>query len=69
MIAALISLLIYLVIVGLIWWAAMTVVAVIPLPEPIRTVVRVILIVILCLIVIYALLSLLPASAPRLHWS
>ena len=60
MIEALITLVIYLVIVGLLWWAATTILAVIPLPEPIKTVVRVLLIVILCLVVIYALLGLVP---------
>lgn len=60
MIETLITLVIYLVIVGLIWWAVTTILAVIPLPEPIRTVVNVCLIVILCLIVIYALLGIVP---------
>ncbi len=60
MIETLISLVIWLLIVGLIWWAITTILGVIPLPEPIKTVVHVILIVILCLIVIYALMGLLP---------
>lgn len=60
MINVLITLLVYLLIVGLIWWAATTIIGVIPLPEPIKTVVNVILIVVLCLIVIYALMGLLP---------
>ena len=61
MIETLISVLIYLIICGLIYWAVTTILAVVPLPEPIRTVVNVILIVILVLIVIYALLPLLHA--------
>lgn len=67
MIDALITLVIYLLIVGLLWWAATTIIAVIPLPEPIRTVVRVLLIVVLCLIVIYALLGLLPGGGFHLR--
>lgn len=63
MIEALISVVIYLVIAGLIWWAVTTILGVIPLPEPIKTVVNVILIVVLCLIVIYALLPLLHVPA------
>lgn len=62
MIETLISLIIYLVIVGLIWWAVTTILAVIPLSDPIKTVVNVLLIVVLCLICIYALLSLVPAG-------
>lgn len=62
MIETLISVVIYLLIAGLIWWAVTTILGVIPLPEPIKTVVNVIMIVILCLIVIYALLPLIPGG-------
>ena len=59
MIESLIAIVIYLLIAGLIWWAVTTILGVITLPEPIKTVVNVIMIVILCLIVIYALLPLI----------
>jgi hypothetical protein len=59
MIETLISVVIYLIIAGLIWWAVTTILGVIPLPEPIRTVINVIMIVVLVLIVIYALMPLL----------
>ena len=62
MIGSLISLVIWLIIVGLIWWAVTTILGVLPIPEPIKTVVNVILIVVLCLIVIFALLSILPIA-------
>lgn len=62
MIDTLISLVIYLIIAGLIWWAVTTILGVIPLPEPIKTVINVLMIVILCLIVIYALLPLIPGG-------
>lgn len=62
MIEVLISVVIYLIIAGLIWWAVTTILGVIPLPEPIKTVVNVIMIVILCLIVIYALMPLIPGG-------
>lgn len=65
MIETLISIVIYLVIAGLIWWAISSILAVVPLPEPIRTVINVIMIVVLCLIVIYALLPLL--HVPMTH--
>lgn len=59
MVETLISVVIYLVIAGLIWWAVTTILGVLPLPEPIKTVINVIMIVILCLILIYALLPLI----------
>jgi hypothetical protein len=65
MIEALISVIIYLLIAGLIWWAVTAILAVIPVPEPIKTVINVLLIVVLCLIVIYALLPLLHAPGLR----
>ncbi len=66
MISVLISVIIYLVIAGLIWWAVSTILGVVPLPEPIKTVVNVLLIVVLCLIVIFALLPLIPGGS-RFH--
>lgn len=57
MVGTLINLIIWLVILGLIWWAVTTVLGVIPLPEPIRTVINVILVVVLCLILISVLLQ------------
>lgn len=67
MISTLITLIIYLLIVGVIWYAVTTIMAVLPLPEPIKTVINVLLIVVLCLIVIFALLDLLPAWIGP-HW-
>jgi len=62
MIDILISAIIYLIVAGLIWWAVITILGVVPLPEPIKTVIRVLMIVVLCLIVISALLPLIPGS-------
>ncbi len=67
MIDALITIIIYLIIAGLIWWAVTTILGVIPIPEPIKTVINVLMIVVLCLIVIYALLPLAHMAAPRLR--
>lgn len=64
MIESLISVVIYLIIAGLLWWAVNTIVGVLPLPEPVKTVINVVMIVILCLIVIYALLGLI-GHVPR----
>lgn len=62
MVETLISVIIYLLIAGLIWWAVTTILGVIPVPEPIKTVINVLMIVVLCLIVIYALLPLIPGG-------
>ena len=67
MIETLIALIVYLIIAGLIWWAVTTILGINPIPEPIKTVIRVLMIVVLCLIVIFALLQLLPGSMPRLR--
>ena len=67
MIAALINLIIYLLIIGVIYWAVTTILGLIPLPEPIAQVIRVILIVILVLIVVYALLGLIGHTPPLLR--
>ncbi len=60
MIETLIAIVVYLVIASLLWWAVKTIVNVVPIPDPIKTVVNVILTVILCLIVLYALMGLIP---------
>lgn len=65
MVETLVGLIVLLLIVGLIWWAVTTILGVIPVPEPIKTVINVLLIVVLCLIVIYALLPL--AHIPMLR--
>ncbi len=68
MIETLIALVVYLVIAGLLWWAVKTIVNVVPMPDPIKTVVNVILTVIICLIVLYALMGLLPhVKMPQLR--
>ena len=67
MVEVLISVIIYLLIAGLIWWAVTTILGVIPLPEPIKTVINVLMIVVLCLIVIYALLPLIPGGTAHLR--
>lgn len=59
MIDALIGVLIALLVAGLFYWAVTTILGLLPIPEPIKTVINVILIVIVCLICIYALLPLL----------
>lgn len=57
MIASLITLLIYLLIVGIILWLALYIISVLPLPAPFNQVARVIIMVIGCLILILMLLN------------
>lgn len=66
MIGALINLLVLVLICGLIWWAFTAIIGVVPLPAPFAQVARVLVIVILCLILIYALLGFVPGGYPRL---
>jgi hypothetical protein len=66
MIETLISLIIYLVIAGLIWWVVTEIIKVIPLPDTIKRVVNVLLIFLLCLIVLYAVLPLV-SHVPRMR--
>lgn len=70
MIETLISLIVYLIIAGLIYWAVTVILGVVPIPEPIRTVINVLMIVVLVLIVVYALLGLvggIHTGLPRLR--
>jgi hypothetical protein len=60
MIGVLIQLIIYLVIVGVIYWAVTTILGVIPLPDPIKRVIQVLCLVVLVLIIVFALLQLIP---------
>jgi len=67
MISALIAFLVAICIAALLFWAITKIMVVIPLPEPIRTIVYVLLVVIVSLFILYALVGLLPgAYAP--HW-
>ena len=59
MIESLIYLLIWICVLGLIYWLEVIINAV-PLPDPVKTVVRIVVMVILCLIVIYMLIGFLP---------
>jgi hypothetical protein len=59
MLSAIIYVIVALIIAGVLWWAVNAIVAVLPIPEPIRTVINVLLIVVLVFIVVYALLQLI----------
>jgi hypothetical protein len=61
MIGTLISIVITLIIVGVIWWAIQQLLPLLPLPEPFRKIIYVLLVVILVFIVLWVILTLLGA--------
>lgn len=65
MIAGLVSLVIYLLVIGLVIWLLVYLIDLLPLPEPFHRVARVVVIAIGVLIIIYLLLGLV-GEAPRL---
>ena len=67
MIASLLALVFLLLLVGVAWWAITQLLPLIPMPQPIATVVHVLLVVILALIVIYALASIFNVPMPSLR--
>lgn len=69
MIAALVYLVIYMIVTGLILWLLIYLIDAIPLPEPFNKVARVIILVVGVLIVILLLLQFVggPAGFPKLH--
>lgn len=67
MISLLIHVLIILIVLGLLWWAVTRVLSVLPIAEPFRTVIYVILVLIACFIVLYLLLPLVGMSVPSLR--
>lgn len=63
MLNALIQLIIWLMIVGVIWWGVHQLLPLLPIAEPFITIIRVLLTVILVIIVLYAIIGLLGALA------
>jgi hypothetical protein len=59
MISALIGAIVVLIIAGVCWWAVQQLLPLIPLPEPFRKIIYVLMVVILVLIVIWVILMLL----------
>jgi hypothetical protein len=67
MINTLISIVITLIVVGVIFWAVQTLLPLIPLPEPFRRIIYVLMVVILVLIVVYVIAGLLGATVGGPH--
>lgn len=59
MIGALIGLILTLIFLGVLWWAAQTLLALIPLAEPFKTIVYVLMVVVIVLIVLWVIATLL----------
>jgi TRAP-type C4-dicarboxylate transport system permease small subunit len=70
MIAALIGIIFTLIVIGVLWWAIQQLLPLLPLPEPFRKIIYVLLVVIMVLIVLYVIAFLLQGvvgiSMP--HW-
>lgn len=70
MIGALIGIIVTLIIVGVLWWALQQLLPLIPLPEPFRRIIYVLMVVVLVLIVLWVILSLIGVaglSVPVFH--
>ncbi len=70
MIGALIGIIVTLIIVGVAWWAIQQLLPMIPLPEPFRKIIYVLLVVVLVLIVLYVILALVGVAGinvPMFH--
>lgn len=59
MISALLGLILFLIIIGVLWWAVKQILALIPLAEPFATLVRVLIVVVGVVIAIYVIIWLL----------
>jgi hypothetical protein len=70
MIGTLIWLIALVIILGVVWWAIMQLLPLIPLPAPFGQIVYVLLVVILVIIVVYVILTLLSGlpTGAGLHW-
>jgi len=62
MIGALITIIFALIIIGVLWWAAQTLMGLIPIAEPFKTIIYVLMVVILVLVVLWVLWQLLEMS-------
>lgn len=64
-VGTLIGIIITLIIIGVIWWAITQLLPLLPLPDPFRRIIHVLLVVILVLIVLWVIIVLLGAAGVR----
>lgn len=68
MLSALIGILFTLVLAGVVWWALKRLLALIPLAEPFRTAVDVVMVLILVVLVFWIIAQLLGVAGVPVHW-
>jgi hypothetical protein len=71
-IGTLIGIIVVLIIIGVVWWAIQQLLPLIPLPEPFRRIIYVLMVLILVLIVLWIIMTLLTAAGvhvPVFHGS
>lgn len=59
MIAALIGIIFTLIVLGVLWWGCQTLLALVPIAEPFRTIIYVLMVIVMVLIVLWVIASLL----------
>jgi hypothetical protein len=70
MISTLIGIIVALIILGVLWWAVQQLLPLIPLPEPFRRIIYVLLVVLLVFIVLWIILQLLGMAGVAVpHWT
>lgn len=67
MVATLISIIFFLVVVGVIYWAITALLPLIPLPGPFHQIIHVLLVVLLVLVVLYVIAQLLGIAGVGIH--
>jgi hypothetical protein len=65
MLGAVIGLILLCIILGVVWWGAQQLLALVPLAEPFATIVRILMVIVLVIIVIYAITVLLGFAGIR----
>jgi hypothetical protein len=65
MIEALVNIVIYLIVLGLVFWLLDYVIRILPIPDPFRSVARTVLIVLMCLVLIVFLLQFVQGGGYR----
>ena len=68
MIGTLIGIIVLLILIGVIWWAIQQLLPLIPLPEPFRKIIYVLMMVVLVLIVLYVIIMLLGSIVSLPPW-
>jgi len=68
MVGTIIAVIVVIIVLGLVWWAVNELLPLLPLPEPFRKIIHVLLILLLALIVIWVLLQIIGAVVVLPPW-